>query len=130
MRILVVDDEIVSRMKMKKIMDGIGECSIAANGEQALAKFQKALDSGMPFDLITLDVVMPEMDGTQALHEIRQIEIQKQIPKENRVKILMVTSQSDKETVKACIQSECDDYILKPFNKERIMEKLQRVKVI
>jgi two-component system chemotaxis response regulator CheY len=128
MKILVVDDELVSRMKMQKIMSGVGDCVAVANGDQALTRFKKALEAERPFDLVTLDVLMPEMDGTEVLSKIRQIEEQKQIPKEQRVKILMVTSQSDKNTVIICIQAECDDYIVKPFDREMIMEKLEKFK--
>jgi two-component system, chemotaxis family, chemotaxis protein CheY len=130
MKILVVDDELVSRMKMQKIMESVGECAAVASGREALITFKEALESEMPFDLVTLDVVMPEMDGTEVLYEIRQTEKQKHIPKEKRVKILMVTSQSDKDTVITCIQAECDDYIVKPFDKEKIIKKLAKMEVI
>ncbi|HPS93510.1 MAG TPA: response regulator, partial [Deltaproteobacteria bacterium] len=64
MKILVVDDELVSRMKMKRIMDSLGECKEADMGSQAVALFRDAWKREAPFDLITLDITMPEMDGT------------------------------------------------------------------
>ena len=130
MKILVVDDELVSRKKMQKIMDGLGECAAAASGGEALNLFKQAMESGAPFDLVTLDVVMPGMDGTEVLYEIREIERRKHPPKEKRTKILMVTSQSDKDTVITCIQAQCDDYIVKPFDREKIMKKIEKFKYL
>jgi two-component system chemotaxis response regulator CheY len=128
MKILVVDDELVSRKKMQKIMEGLGECTAVASGREALSLFKQALESEAPFDLVTLDVVMPGMDGTEALYEMREIETRKHPPKEKRTRILMVTSQSDKDTVITCIQAQCDDYVVKPFDREKIMKKLEKFK--
>lgn len=128
MKILVVDDELVSRKKMQKIMEGLGECAAAANGGDALNLFKQALKSGTPFDLVTLDVVMPVMDGTEVLYQIRELEKQGHRPKEKRTKILMVTAQSDKDTVITCIQAQCDDYIVKPFDREKVMNKINKFK--
>jgi len=85
------------------------------------------LKNWTPFDLITLDVSMPEMDGTEVLYIIREIEKTMKIPKENQVKILMVTSHSDKDTVIASVQAGCDDYIVKPFDREVIINKLKKI---
>jgi len=125
MKILTVDDELVSREKMKKIMRSLGECEAVESGIAAVTAFKDALEKGAPFDLITLDIFMPEMDGTEVLYEIRDIENTMQIPKEKKVKIMMVTSQADKETIVTCIQAGCDNYIAKPFNIDIIVNKLK-----
>jgi len=127
MRILIVDDELVSRMKMRKILESIGTCETGRNGMQAIAAFRVALESRQPFDLITLDIEMPEMDGTEVLCKIKDIENQGTDPKGEPVKILMVTSQSDKRNVLTCIQAGCDNYIIKPFDKKKVFKKLQEV---
>jgi two-component system chemotaxis response regulator CheY len=125
---LVVDDELVSRKKLQKIMEGLGECEAVESGTAAIAAFKKAWESWAPFDLITLDIAMPEMVGTEVLYTIREIEKEKNIPKEKQVKILMVTVLSDKDTVITSIQAECDDYIVKPFDRETIIEKIEKIK--
>jgi two-component system chemotaxis response regulator CheY len=127
MRILIVDDELVSRMKMRKILESIGTCETGRNGMQAIAAFRVALESRQPFDLITLDIEMPEMDGTEVLCKIKEIENQGNDPKGEPVKILMVTSQSDKKNVLTCIQAGCDNYIIKPFDKKKVFKKLQEL---
>jgi len=127
MKILLVDDELVSRKKLEKIMEGLGECVAVESGQAALKEFKKAWENLVPFDLITLDVSMPKMDGTEVLYEVREIEKIKKIPKEKLAKILMVTSHSDKGTIFTCIQAQCNDYILKPFKKEMVLKKIEKL---
>jgi two-component system, chemotaxis family, chemotaxis protein CheY len=124
MRILVVDDELVSRKKMEIIMRTFGECAAVDNGKAALKAFGDAIVKGAPFDLITLDVSMPEVDGTEVLYEIRKIEKKSNLPRKKWSKIIMVTAQMDKETVMLCIQVGCDSYITKPFDRAVIAKKL------
>jgi len=108
-------------------MEGLGECVAVESGQAALKEFKKAWENLVPFDLITLDVSMPKMDGTEVLYEVREIEKIKKIPKEKLAKILMVTSHSDKGTIFTCIQAQCNDYILKPFKKEMVLKKIEKL---
>ncbi len=126
MKILVVDDEIVSRKKMMKIIDNFGSCDGVQNGKTALSMIKTSLLEWKLYDLITLDVSMPDISGTQVLMKIRKLEKERGLAKEERAKILMVTSHSDMETVKACV-GKCDGYVIKPFNKEVMMDKMKRI---
>ena len=127
MKVLVVDDELVSRKKMEKIMTAFGQCIAVESGADALKAVEEAIGKGEPFDLITLDVSMPEMDGTEVMYEIRVIEDKRNIPKENRSKVLMVTGQSDKDTVITCVQAGCDGYVVKPFDSAIMAEKIKQI---
>lgn len=127
MKILVVDDELVSRNKMHRIMHDLGECKAVENGKQAVAAFAEALAQGRPFDLVTLDVVMPEMDGTAVLYAIRELEKRKGLTRKQGARVLMVTSHSDKDTVITSIQAGCDEYVVKPFEKTTVLEKLRKI---
>ena len=127
MKILVVDDELVSRKKMQKLMENIGECEAVESGNGAIASYKKAWEKWAPFDLMTLDIDMPDMSGTEVLSNIREIESRKNIPKEKRIKIIMVTSHSDKNLIMTCIKADCDDYIVKPVDKETIIKKLDKI---
>ncbi len=124
MRIMVVDDELVSRKKMEKILSGFGEIEAVENGEKAIDVFKKASGEGEAFDLITLDIEMPGMDGTETLCVIRELENEKRIPKDKQVKILMVTSHSHRDFVITSLQAGCNDYVVKPFTKDTVMNKL------
>ena len=81
MKIMVVDDEMVSREKMKMIMGHFGECEAVENGADAVEKFVGAWNSWTPFDPISLDVQMPEMDGVEVLNRIRGMERGKTFPR-------------------------------------------------
>ncbi len=124
MRVLVVDDELVSLKKMQKIMESIAECQTADCGKDAIDVFRAGYRNGAPFDVVTLDVSMPEMDGTEVLLEMRAIEEDCKVSRENGCKIMMVTSHSDKDTVITCVQAGCNDYIAKPFDRETVLKKL------
>jgi two-component system chemotaxis response regulator CheY len=126
MNILIVEDELVSRTKLEQIMVAIGKCTAVESGKAAIKKVVRAWEKYKPFDLITIDVGMPEMDGTEVLCRIRELEDKKGIPDKKRAKIFMVTAHSDRDTVIAAIQAGCDDYISKPFNINIIIEKLKK----
>ncbi|MBF0225174.1 MAG: response regulator [Desulfobacterales bacterium] len=125
MKTLVVDDELVSRKKMHKIMESFGESTAVENGTDAIKAFKKSWEMGIPYDLITLDIAMPDMTGIQVLTKIREIEKEKNIPEEKLVKIMMVTSHSDKEIVISSMKAGCNNYIVKPFDKERVLKKME-----
>jgi two-component system chemotaxis response regulator CheY len=127
MKILVADDELVSRRKMQRIMQSFGECVAVSNGVEALAAFTQAWDHWSPFTLITLDVSMPEKDGTETLLELREMEVANHVPPENRARVIMVTARSDISTVVTAIQAGCDDYVVKPFDCDTIRRKLSKL---
>ncbi len=126
MKILVVDDELVSRKKMNLIMNSLGECVAVDCGDNAIAAFQEAMENQSLFDLINLDIFMPEMDGKEVLKRIRQIESERGVPTDKRVKVFMVTIHSDKDTILECVKAGCDDFIIKPFDKSTILKKLMK----
>lgn len=127
MKILIVDDEQVSRKKMERIMRHYGDCHTVDNGTAAIKAYTEALLTREHFGLITLDVSMPDMGGTEVLTMIRTVERKNAIPEQEQVKILMVTSHADHETVVASIQGGCNDFILKPFSLARVTQKLNKM---
>ncbi len=124
MKILVVDDEIVSRKKMEKIMVEFGECHTAESGISAVEAFNEAWSMGIPFDLVSLDITMPDIDGIEVLTQIRRIENEKALAQSHRVKVMMVTTHSDKNIVVESMNAGCNNYIVKPFDRERVVSKL------
>ncbi|MCP4119784.1 MAG: response regulator [Desulfobacteraceae bacterium] len=127
MKILVVDDELVSRKKMETILDKLGRCTGVATGAQALAVFSGAIEKGRGFGLVTLDISLPDMRGTEVLSRLREIEEENNVREDGKVKILMVTSHAEQETVLLSIVGGCDDYIIKPFSKETMDEKIRKI---
>ncbi|CAN2040488.1 putative Chemotaxis protein CheY [Candidatus Magnetomoraceae bacterium gMMP-15] len=127
MRILVVDDEFVSKIKMHKIMESLGECKAVESGKGAIAAFKNAWENWQPFNLISLDISMPDMTGIEVLSKIKSMEKEKQVPDDLKVKIMMVTSHSDKGNITACIAAGCDAFVVKPFDKKVIIKKLEKL---
>ena len=74
MRILIAEDDFASRKVILKFLSVYGECDVTVDGMEAVDAFMMALEEDKPYDLICLDVMMPVMDGYQALKSIRKIE--------------------------------------------------------
>ncbi|MFZ1985959.1 MAG: response regulator, partial [Desulfatitalea sp.] len=127
MRILVVDDEAASRTKMQTLMWTFGECVATEHGSEAIKLFEEALTAGRAFQLITLDIEMPDLSGTEVLQRIRRIESDHQVGPDQRTKIIMVTGRSDKDQVVACVHCGCDAYIAKPFNLQLVRAKMEKI---
>ena len=121
MRILIVDDEADHRFLLRKGLAGyyetLDECD---NGEDAVEAFAKALADDRPYDMITLDINMPKMDGHEVRKKIREIEKERNISGENRAKILMVSAERDAGTIQKSLDEESEIYIVKPINRDKI----------
>ncbi len=125
MKILVVDDDAIARKAMQNIMNSLGECEVAESGRAAITAFEKARDDMVPFDLIALDISMPDIDGVEVLLKIRDVENKQKYTKLKRAKVIMITVSADKDTVTRCIEAGCDSYVVKPLKKDTIINKLQ-----
>ncbi|MFW5730608.1 MAG: response regulator [Desulfonatronovibrionaceae bacterium] len=131
MRVLIVEDDMTSRMVLSKILSNQFECDTAENGLEAVDKFKQALKDNNPYQLILLDIMMPVMDGQSALMAIREIEARENIPEGQEIRAIMTTALTDPGNVtEAFTSGQADAYITKPFSRNKIMEALQEVKVI
>ncbi len=125
MRILIADDDFPTRWMTKRLIESYGNCDMAVNGREALESFRMAYNSGASYDLILLDIMMPEMDGQQVLKEIRDFEASEDIHGLNGVKIVMTTSLDDKETIITAFHSQCEGYLVKPIDRKKLIDELQ-----
>ena len=127
MKILIVDDEAISRKVLVTKMESLGECMSADSSKKALAQLELASKKGEPFDLVTLDVSMPGMDGRQVLQQIRKKELGRKINKADRVKVIMVSSRMNIATIKSCIKLGCNGYLSKPVSTYQLLENLGKM---
>jgi two-component system chemotaxis response regulator CheY len=67
MKILVVEDDFTSRILLQRYLSSYGDCHIAINGKEAVGAFKDSLKENQPYDLICMDIIMPEMSGQEAL---------------------------------------------------------------
>ena len=130
MNTLIVDDDFLCRKLLKKILSPYGECDIAMDGEEAISAFEMALDEGKPYDLICLDIMMPNLDGQQALKRIRQIEDNKKIQGLDGVKIIMVTALKDGKNILTAFKEGCETYLIKPITREKILVELEKLSLL
>jgi two-component system chemotaxis response regulator CheY len=130
MRTLIVEDDFSSRLLLQKFLEPYGECHIAVNGREAVDAFRLARRDGPPYDLICLDIMMPEMDGQTVLKEIRALEKDAGIPEGDGVKILMTTSLKDGKNVMTAFREFCDAYLVKPVDRAKLLESLHKFRLI
>lgn len=130
MKILLAEDDFASRKFMDRYLSQYGECDVTVDGEEAIDAFMMALDDEDPYDLVCLDVMMPVLDGYQVLKAIRDIEVKRAIPKDQRVKIIMTTALNDERNVKKAFELGCEAYAGKPIDAERFEKVLKKFKLI
>jgi two-component system chemotaxis response regulator CheY len=129
MKSLIVEDDFSSRLLMQELLAPYGQCHVAVNGTEAVSAYRIALDAGQPYDLICLDIMMPEMDGHAALKEVRALEELKGIDSTHASKIIMTTALDDIKNVAAAYQALCDGYLVKPVDKAKLLGLLDELKV-
>lgn len=127
MRILIVDDDLVSRKYLHGILRKYGYCEIAANGKEAVEYFDTGLKSNTPYDMIFLDIMMPEMDGDETLEKIRCIEEDANIESGQGAKIAMISALNDSRNILASFSKGCEYYLVKPVPHEKIQEIMREV---
>ncbi len=130
MRALIAEDDFTSRLLMQKLLAPYGESHVAINGREALGAFKAARMNRRPYDLICLDIMMPEMDGQTVLREIRVIEEGARIRHNRRVKILMTTALKDAKSVMTAFRELCDGYLVKPIDKAKLLKYLAELGLI
>ncbi|ABP66874.1 response regulator [Caldicellulosiruptor changbaiensis] len=115
-RILIVDDAAFMRMMLKDIItkNGYEVAGEAENGLKAVELYKE-----LKPDLVMMDITMPEMDGIQAVREIKKIDPQ--------AKIIMCSAMGQQAMVIESIQAGARDFIVKPFQAERIVEAIKKV---
>ena len=130
MRTLIVEDDFTSRLLLHSFLSKYGECHIAVNGKEAVSAFRAAQKAGERYDLICMDIMMPEMDGQTAVKEIRALEERENILSTNGVKIIMTTALDDVKNVMQSFRSLCDAYLFKPIDTGKLVGHMKELHLV
>lgn len=130
MKCLIVEDDFTSRLLLQKQLEHYGECHVAVNGIEAVKAVRMAMDMGEPYDLICLDIMMPEMDGQAALREIRGMEETHGILSTDGAKILMTTALNDIQNVSTAYCELADGYLVKPIERNQLVAFLEKSQLL
>jgi two-component system chemotaxis response regulator CheY len=130
MKILLAEDDYVTRKFMTNFLSKYGECDVTVDGMEAVDAFMMAMEDGEPYDLVCLDIMMPVMDGYQALMGIRNLEKDHDIPEDKMVKVIMTTALNDEKNVKMAFDLGCSVYSGKPIDQDRFEQALKKLGLI
>ena len=128
MRILIVEDEITSRQLLHGMLSSYGQCDTVVDGDEAIDAFRLALEEDKPYDLVLMDIMMPKINGQEALREIRDIEKSKGIRGPQKVKAIMTTALEDqKNVIDAFYKGGASAYLVKPIEKAKLIEEMKKL---
>lgn len=116
-RVLIVDDALFMRAMIRDILENSGRYTVvgeAANGEEAVLKYKEVRP-----EVVTMDIVMPQMDGIEACREIRK--------HDGKAKVVMCSALGQEPLVIESIAAGAKDFIVKPFSAEKVLKVLDTV---
>jgi len=130
MKILIVDDDQTSAKLLNSYLKMYGDCHIADSGEEGLEAIKYAMQNNAPYELITLDIMMPITDGHETLKTIRELERSTLNISGKTAKIIMVSALDDINTVMKSFEELCDAYLTKPVIRKELFNELIKLGLI
>lgn len=128
-RVLIVEDESTSRRLLAHLLQGFATCNFASTGGEAVDEIDSALREGRPYDLVCLDLMLPDKSGFDVLVEMRQLEVQHG-GRGAEQPVVVCTAIDDVAFVKKAFRQQCAGYIVKPFEKEKVLGTLRRIHLL
>ena len=131
MRILIVDDDQVSRMQLKKLLSPYGDCDAAPTGALGVAMYEASHAEKRPYRLITMDVQLPDMDGKDAVSAIRKWEDDNRVlDNRGETSILMISVSGNGHTIFESFRKGGEGYLVKPVTPEKIKAALKNLSLV
>lgn len=127
MKMLIIEDDVTSGQVLARMLQSYGTCDIALNGRDGLQAFKSALEISSPFQIIFLDIMLPEIDGQEVLKAIRKIEADHNIYGFDGVKVIMTTALDDNRNILQAFRSQCEGYLVKPILKDKLKQEISRL---
>lgn len=131
MRYLLAEDDFGSRRLLQILLQKYGLCDVVMDGAEAVEAFRLAWEENNPYHAVFLDIMMPNLDGQQALRQIRVIESELGIDARSEVKVVMTTALEDpKNVVEAYYQGGATSYLVKPIDRHVLHTEMERLGLI
>ena len=130
MESLSVEGDFNRRIYLQTCLARYGECHIAVNGKEAVEAFRMATDQELAYDLICMDIMMPEMNGKEAVKQVRALEEAHGIRSTNGAKIIMTTAVTEVKEVMQSFHELCDAYLFKPIDTAKLLSELRTFQLV
>ncbi|MDT8447784.1 MAG: response regulator [bacterium] len=124
MRALIIEDDVHSAQLLQKMLDPWTRAEVALSGSEGLVKIETGIAEGTPFELIFLDILMPDLDGREVLTNLRRIEAEADI---EEAVVVMATQRDDAESVITSFSQGAHHYFLKPYDQGVLAELLSEL---
>lgn len=131
-KILIVEDEFISRTLLKEMLSPFGECDVVTDGVEAMSALERSYSvAGARYDLVCLDIMMPKLSGHEVLSEMRRVEKDHGFHGSGLTKVIMVTALDDaKNIMAAMVDGGCAAYLTKPISRTNLLEQLHHLQLI
>jgi two-component system, chemotaxis family, chemotaxis protein CheY len=123
MKSLVAEDDATNRKLLQAILSRYGTCDVAVDGMEAVSAVRRAREDHQSYDLVCMDLRMPQMDGLEAIREIRKQEASAGVLR--AAKIVVTTIHTDMESITEALLGRCDGYLVKPFDTAKLKKELK-----
>ncbi|MGE5508435.1 MAG: Na-translocating system protein MpsC family protein [Chitinophagales bacterium] len=130
MRVLIAEDEFVSRRLLLGVLSALGECDTVNNGAQALTAIREAMSRGSAYRLLCLDLLMPEVNGLEVLVNLRGWEREQGITEADRTRVIVTTAVDELPSIAQAFQAGCDAYLTKPVDRRKLQERLRELELL
>ena len=128
MRTLIIDDEQPLRSALYKVFSSLGVCDQAEDGAQGLMLIKMALEKE-PYDLIVLDIVLPELSGQRIIKKLRELEAKAGIDPLKEAKVVVVSGRQDEPTLLQAFRNGATGWVNKPINPAKLLNNLKNLKI-
>lgn len=130
-RYLVIEDDALSRKVLENFFSEFARCDTAEDGASGYGLFEQAILENKPYDLICTDITMPGLNGHELIKKIRNREQSLPIHGYMHTAIFVISaSNCSKDMENALLDSDCDDYIVKPFRQEMLKALLEKYNLL
>ena len=125
-RILIVEDELVSRLLLSRTFSKVGTCDSVADGNEGVMAYLMAIEEGKPYQVIALDLRMQGLQGRSVLKFIRRTELERDHFGNDQTKIIVITGSNERDDILGCFREGADGYLTKPLSRQKLQELLDK----